>query len=116
MNQPMTFNQKIAFAVAAASFLAAGGSGADLVTLFGAYAKYIIAVASLSAGIGGVFLGMVTGTNNVVKDVVQMAKDPNSPVQGIVTTATPEGEALAKSIPGPIYKAGTDKALDVAQP
>lgn len=112
----LTLNQKIAFAVAVASFLAAGGSASDLTTLFGAMgAKYIIACASISAGIGALFLGMFTSQNNQIKDVVAMASNPLSPVQGIVTTATQEGKDLAKSIPGPIYAAGTNKAIEVGK-
>lgn len=69
----LTFNQKVAFAVALASFLAAGGSATDLVTLFGStIAKSIAAAASIMAGIGGIFLGVVTGQSNMIKDVQAM--------------------------------------------
>lgn len=69
----LTFNQKVAFVVAVLSFLSAGGSAADLVTLFGStVAKSIAAFASIGAGIGGLFLGVVTGQANLVKDVQAM--------------------------------------------
>lgn len=112
-----TFNQKVAFAVALFSFLAAGGSSADLVTLFGPTAsKLIIAAASLLAGIGGLFLSMVTDQANVIKDMVTIAKDPKSPIQGVITTDTPEGKRLAASIQGPIVAAGTNDAIEIAKP
>lgn len=112
----LTFNQKVAFMVAVFSFLAAGGSSADLAILFGpVVSKIIIAAASICAGIGGLFLSVVTGQANVIKDMVTLAKDPNSPIQGVITTATKEGQDLAKAIPGPIYFAGSDKATEIAK-
>lgn len=112
-----TFNQKVAFVVAVFSFLAAGGSAADLTTLFGPVVAHLIqAGCSVLAGIGGLFLAMVTGTSSIVKDVVRLANDPSSPVQGVVTTANAEGKALAASIPGPIVSAGTPAAADIAKP
>jgi len=112
-----TFNQKIAFAVAVFSFLAAGGGATDLTTLLGATgAKYTIALASLCAGIGGLFLSMVTGNANIIKDAVSLAKDPTSPIQGIITTNDKQGKDLAASIPGPIVSAGSTAATEIAKP
>ena len=69
----LTFNQMVAFGVAVCSFLAAGGSAADLTTLVGSTGAHVIqAGASVAAGIGGIFLGFVTGQANVVKDVRAM--------------------------------------------
>jgi len=69
----LTFNQKVAFAVALFSFLAAGGAAADLVILFGSnVAKSIGAASSILAGVGGIFLGVVTGQGSVVKSVQDM--------------------------------------------
>lgn len=112
-----TFNQKIAFAVAVFSFLAAGGSSTDLVTLLGATgAKYTIAFASLCAGIGGLFLSMVTGNLNIVKDAVKLANDPSSPIQGVITTNDKQGKELAAAIDGPIVSAGSSAATEIAKP
>lgn len=69
----LTFNQKVAFAVAVFSFFAAGSGAADLATLFGkTAATSITAASSLLAGIGGIFLAVVTGQGNLIKDVQAM--------------------------------------------
>ena len=52
---------------------------------------------------------------NIAADMAQVAKDPGSPVKGVITTNTPEGVALAKSIPGPLVAAaGSSDAKSIA--
>lgn len=53
-----------------------------------------------------------TGTHKQqVAAVVAIAAEPNSPVKGVVTEATPAGRELAASIPGPLVAAaGTVEA------
>jgi len=77
--------------------------------------KYIVSLAGLLMSILSGISAIVTGASQQVKDVVAMAKDPTSPVQGIITTNSPEGVALAKSIPGPIVTAGGASALELAK-
>lgn len=56
-----------------------------------------------------------TKTSMVAK-VDAMAKDPTSPVVGIITTNTPEGKDLANSMPGSTtVVAGTIAAAEVAK-
>lgn len=117
----LTLPQKLGLAVALLGFIS--GAGTQLTDIFaplGSIApvivKEIVTIAGFISGILGVILAMVTTQNNALKAVVEMAKDPTSPVQGLVTTATPEGKALAASIPGPIYPAGSEKATEVAKP
>jgi hypothetical protein len=53
--------------------------------------------------------------NNAVAVVAEIAKDPASPVMGVITTSTPAGHALADSIPGPtVVPAGTPAAKTIA--
>lgn len=77
--------------------------------------KYIVSLAGLSMSILSGISAIVTGANQQVKDVVAMAKDPASPVQGIITTNSPEGRTLAQSIPGPIVTAGGAGAIELAK-
>lgn len=42
-----------------------------------------------------------------IQSVAEIAKDPSSPVQAVITTATPEGQKLAEAIPGPVVPAGS---------
>lgn len=52
---------------------------------------------------------------NAVAIVSDIAKNPQSPVKGVVTEATPEGRALAQSIASPtVAVAGSQAAADVA--
>lgn len=45
-----------------------------------------------------------------------IAENPNSPIQAVITTNTPEGRELAKSIPSPtIVTAGTVEATSIAK-
>jgi len=46
--------------------------------------------------------------------IAAYAKDPNTPVVGIVTTPNPEGRALATKIEGPVAPAGSLEAKDIA--
>jgi hypothetical protein len=53
---------------------------------------------------------------NIAADMAQVAADPGSPVKGVITTSTPEGVALAKSIPGPLVaSAGSSDAAAIAK-
>jgi hypothetical protein len=115
--------------------VAISGSSQLEVLIGVAATKSTVALAGLLiAGISGVG-AIVTGTGqqlqavrdlakenpqseagrSVVQAVVEMAKDPASPVQGVITTATPEGKELAKSIPGPIVSAGSSAATEIAK-
>lgn len=52
----------------------------------------------------------------IIHEAVKIAADPASPVQAIVTTNTPEGRALANSIPeNTIVSAGTIEATQIAR-
>lgn len=52
---------------------------------------------------------------NAVAVVDKMAKDPDSPVVGVVVTRTPAGEAMAAQLPGTTtVPAGTMAARDIA--
>lgn len=67
--------------------------------------------------IAPVIWGMFAHTDAAkVAAVVELAKQPDSPVQGVITTNTPEGVALAASIPGPIESSGTAAASSIAKP
>ncbi len=53
---------------------------------------------------------------NIAADLATIAKDPSSPIQGVITTNTPEGRALAQSIPeNTIQSAGTSQAADLVK-
>jgi len=110
----LTLSQKFQIALCVLGVLVA--STGQLGDLFGpTVTKYVVSAAgigvSMLSGIGAI----LTGQQQQVQAVVDMAKDPKSPVQGVVTTATPEGKALAQSIPGPIFTAGSDKAIETAK-
>lgn len=52
---------------------------------------------------------------NIAADLAAVVNDPGSAVKGVVTTNTPEGRALAESIPGPaIASAGSSDAKALA--
>ena len=116
----MTTVQKIALAITILGVIAGGGTQlADILAPLGSMAplitKEIVSVAGFLGGILGVVLSFATGQASQIKSVVEMAKDPNSPVQGIITSATPAGKALAESIVGPISAAGTTAAIDLSK-
>lgn len=130
----LTRSQIFQIALCVLGVLIAGSS--QLEVLIGVNAtKAVVAFAGLlTAGVSGIG-AIVTGPGqqlqavrdlakdnpqseagrSVVQAVVEMAKDPTSPVQGVITTATPEGKELAKSIPGPIVQAGSQAATDIAK-
>lgn len=110
----LTTSQKFQIALCILGALVA--STGQLTDLFGpAVTKYIVSAAglmtSLVSGVGAI----LTGQSSQIQAVVDMAKDKDSPVQGIVTTSTPEGKALAASIPGPIVSAGSTAAVEIAK-
>jgi hypothetical protein len=91
-------------------------STGQLTDLFGpSVTKYVVSSAGMLMSILSGISAIVTGQTQQIKDVVEMAKDPTSPVQGIITTNSPEGQALAKSIPGPINTAGGAGAIELAK-
>jgi len=52
----------------------------------------------------------------IVSQTATIAQDPNSPVKGVITTNTPEGRAMAQSIPAStIVAAGTTEAQSLAK-
>lgn len=61
--------------------------------------------------------GMFTHTeSNAVAVVDTIAKDPESPVKGIVTSSSAEGVALANSLPGgETVPAGSTQAAQIAK-
>lgn len=117
----MTTVQKIGLAIGVLGFLATAGTQlTDIFAPFGSLAplivKEIVSVSGLVSGILGIVVTSLTGQSGIVKSVVEIAKQPDSPVQGIITSATVEGRALAASIPGPIVTAGTVAATALSKP
>lgn len=91
-------------------------STGQLTDLFGPQiTKYIVSAAGIGvsalSGIGAI----LTGQSSQIQAVVDMAKDQNSPIQGIITTADQKGKALAQSIPGSIVSAGSSNAIELAK-
>jgi hypothetical protein len=130
----LTTSQKFQIALGVLGVLVA--STGQLTDLFGPQVtKYVVSVAGLGVAMLSTVGAIVTGQGSQIQDVqdmarnnpnsdagkavvqtvVDFAKNPTSPVQGIITTATPEGKALAASIPGPIVTAGSDAAVDIAK-
>lgn len=111
----LTRSQKFQIALCVLGVLVASAS--QLQVLIGQSATtFTVAAAGLGIALVSGIGAIVTGQGNQIQAVVDMAKDPKSAVQGIVTTATPEGKALAASIPGPIVAAGSAAATDIAKP
>lgn len=71
---------------------------------------------SASVAVIGWILGLFDHTEKKqVAAVDALAKEPNSPVQGVVTAPTPEGKALADAMPGnTTAPAGTQAAAEIA--
>lgn len=92
----------------------AGKGWADAGTVTGILTSETFASLAASAifGIWGMF---VHTEKNATAVVVEIAKDPASPVKTVITTDTPAGHELAESIPGPqIAAAGTREAVAMA--
>jgi hypothetical protein len=83
--------------VIAGWFAAKGWFTIDQVTSVLNSPTTISVLASLAAGVWGL---MAHTQANAVAVVDTMAKDPGSPVKAVVTEPTPEGRALAESLPG----------------
>lgn len=116
----MNTAQKLALTIGILGFVATGGTQlTDIFSPFGSMAplivKEIVSLAGFTSGVLGIMLTFLTGQGSQIKAVVELAKDPNSPVQGIITSATPEGQALAASIQGPIVTAGTPGATNMSK-
>ena len=103
-----------AFGMGAAGWFAHSGyiTQAQVMDIFNSPAFMTLAVAIVS----GIF-GLIANTRtNSIKVVDAMAKDPASPVVGVVTSNTPEGKALANAIPGnTTVVANSQAANSVAQ-
>ena len=111
----LTLSQKFQIALCVLGVLVA--STGQLTDLFGPQVtKYIVSAAGIAVAMLSGIGTILTGQTNQIQSVVAMAKDPASPIQGIVTTATDEGKALAASIPGPIVSAGSQAATEIAKP
>ena len=117
----LTTAQRLGLAIGVLGFLASASTQlTDIFSPFGSAAplivKEIISVSTFISGLLGIFLTFLTGQQSQIKAVVEIAKDKDSALQGLITTDTPEGEALAASIPGPIVPAGTAAATDLSKP
>jgi hypothetical protein len=110
----LTLSQKFQIALCVLGILMTASAQLD-VLVGPAWTKIISSFAGLAVSMLSGIGAIVTGQGQQVAAVVELAKDPTSAVQGVVTTDTDEGRALAKSIPGPIYTAGSDKATEVAK-
>lgn len=114
MLNKLTVSQKFQIILCILGILVA--STGQLNDLFGPMAtKYIVSASGLTMAIVSGIGAILTGGNSQVQAVVDMAKDPKSPIQGIVTTNNAEGKALAASIPGPIVSAGTNAANELSK-
>lgn len=110
----LTLSQKFQIALCVLGVLVA--STGQLTDLFGPQVtKYIVSFAGISVAMLSGVGTILTGQQSQIQAVVNMAKDEASPVQGVVTTNTPEGKALAQSIPGPIVCAGSNAATEIAK-
>lgn len=117
----MNTAQKLALTIGILGFVATGGTQltdifAPLGSLAPVIVKEIVSLAGFISGVLGIVLTFTTGQGSQIKSVVEMAKDPTSPVQGIVTTNTDAGKALAASIAGPIVAAGSSAANELIKP
>lgn len=64
----------------------------------------------------GTFVWSVYGNRLAAKvaEIAKIAKDPTTPIKGIITTDDAEGKALAQSTPGMIVSSGTPEAKIIA--
>jgi len=89
-------------------------------TVTGLYGTVSESLVVTIAGVATLLLPLIWGwlthtQTNAVAVVTNIAKDPTSPVKGIVTTNNPAGIELALSIPGSqIAAAGTNEAERMA--
>lgn len=76
----------------------------------------ILAVAGPLMILGGMVWGVLDKRQaSLVAKVDTLAKDPNSPVKGVIVTNSPAGQDLANSMPGnTTVEAGTAQATTMA--
>ena len=117
----LTLTQKLGISIAMLGFMA--GSATQLTDIFAPFGsiaplivKEIVTISGFLSGILGIVLSFISGQASQIKAVVDMAKDPTSPVQGIITSNTNEGKMLAASMAGPIVTAGTVAATELSKP
>lgn len=93
------------------------GATGQLTDLFGAnVAHTIVTAVGFASGLFGAIITPFIGQAAQIKAVSAMAKDPTSPVQGVVVTSTPEGRAIAASAPGQVAIAGSPAATELIKP
>lgn len=110
----LTTSQKFQIALCILGVFVAGTS--QLQVLIGALATTaLVAFCGLAIAMVSGIGAIVTGQGSQIQAVVDMAKDPVSPIQGIVTTNNKAGKDLAASITGPIVAAGSQAATDIAK-
>lgn len=82
----------------------------------GTWTAAIMAVVGPAMVLGGLIYGAWTNSQKgLVQAVDHLAKDPSSPVAGVIVTPTKEGKELAASIPGnTTVPAGTMEASNIA--
>lgn len=102
------------FGGAIAGFLAGKGwVSADTIMQVLNSEVFLSFAASIAVGVWGLF---VHRQSNAVAVVSEIAKDPASPVKGVIVSNSVEGRDLAQSIDGPVVPAGTSAAADLAKP
>jgi hypothetical protein len=117
----ITTTQKLGISIATLGFMA--GSATQLTDIFSPFGsaapvivKEIVSLSGFASGVLGIILSFLSGQQSQIKAVVDMAKASNSPVQGVITSATSEGKMLAASIAGPIVTAGSAAATELSKP
>jgi hypothetical protein len=80
-----------------------------------AIASSPLAAALVTTAVGFIWSAITHTEKNSVAVVNAIAQQPDSPVKGVVTEATPAGRELAASIPGPLVAtAGSVEATRIA--